>query len=36
VGHGTALLNRHRHKAPLLPAFSRGIIIAEVTVTTEA
>jgi hypothetical protein len=34
VGHGTDLLNRNRHKAPLLQAFSRGIIIADVTVTT--
>jgi hypothetical protein len=33
VGHGTALLHRHRHKAPLLQAFSRGVIIADVTVT---
>src|SRR5262249_33044363 len=34
VGHGTDLLNRNRHKAPLLQAFSRGVIIADVTVTT--
>jgi hypothetical protein len=34
VGHGTDLLHRHRHKAPLLQAFTRGIIIADVTVTT--
>ena len=33
VGHGTDLMNRHRHEAPLLQVFLEVSIIADVTVT---
>ena len=34
VGHGTDLLNRNRHEAPLLQVLLEVCIIADVPVTT--